>query len=327
MTWTLFDADGTSYIFGAYSRDYGEHFSSPKLISGDSALCSNTARRPDAAGPLQHEPVLAAVHGPGRDAVRGVGQLQRHRRGPGEGGEGDGDFGTDAAPQAVDNRQQVLLAKSTDGGNSFSAPVKVADFYDLPDCVTYQGDDAGVSCVPEKGETTNSIFRAANYPSGAVDPTNRRKVVVTLGSYINRHSNEGNGCVPQGINPATLRPLYDGVKTAGACNNDIVISRSTNAGAIVHRWLDRRARATGHAGGRPRERRPVLAVGGVRSARAPGGLLLRPRLWRRRDHRVLGHQPVGLAQRQRLRHDARDVVVHAPAHPVLGPRSTATTVV
>ena len=64
----------------------------------------------------------------------------------------------------------MLLAKSTDGGNSFSAPVKVSDFYDLPDCDTYQGAGAGSACVPEKGETQNSFFRAANYPAGAVNP-------------------------------------------------------------------------------------------------------------------------------------------------------------
>jgi hypothetical protein len=137
-----------------------------------------------------------------------------------------------APPVGVDNRAQVLLAKSTDGGNSFSAPVKVADYYDLPDCETYQGKDPGVGCVPEKGETQNSFFRAANYPSAAVDPTDPRKIAVTFGSYINRHSNERlrNPCVPQGYNPDTFQPLYTGVKTAGACNNDILISRSTNGG-------------------------------------------------------------------------------------------------
>ena len=34
------------------------------------------------------------------------------------------------------------------------------------------------------------MFRAANYPLGGVDPTNRNRVVVTFGSYINRDSNE-----------------------------------------------------------------------------------------------------------------------------------------
>ena len=34
---------------------------------------------------------------------------------------------------------------------SFSAPVKVGDYFDLPDCATYQGGaDAGRACVPEK---------------------------------------------------------------------------------------------------------------------------------------------------------------------------------
>jgi hypothetical protein len=230
VTWTLFDADGTSYIFGAHSRDYGEHFSSPTLISGDSALCTNPRGAPTPHGRCNENQFSQPFTGPDGALYVVWDNFNVTGSGAGEGGEDGGDFGTNAAPQGVDNHQQVLLAKSTDGGNSFSAPVKVADFYDLPDCVTYQGDDAGVSCVPEKGETTNSIFRAENYPSGAVDPTNGREVVVTLGSYINRHSNEGNGCVPQGFNPDTFQPLYDGVKTAGACNNDVVISRSTNAG-------------------------------------------------------------------------------------------------
>jgi hypothetical protein len=86
--------------------------------------------------------------------------------------------------------------------------------------------------VREKGNTQNSIFRAANYPSGAVNPRDPREVDVTFASYINRHSNENqrNACIPQGYNPDTFQPLYTGVKTPGACNNDILISRSTNAG-------------------------------------------------------------------------------------------------
>ena len=145
--------------------------------------------------------------------------------------------------------------------------MKVGDYYDLPDCETYQGQDEGVACVPEKGETQNSFFRAANYPSGAVDPTNPREVDVTFASYINRHSNESNGCVPQGYNPDTFQPLYDGVKTAGACNNDVLISRSTNRGTSFSGGsADVRTAARG-AAERP-ARGPVLAVGRLRSARA-----------------------------------------------------------
>jgi hypothetical protein len=234
VTWTLFDADGTSYIYGAYSRDYGEHFSPPKLVSRDSALCApNDQGVPTPQGRCNTNQFSQPFTGPDGAlyVVWANYNLTGVRPGEGEGGEGGGDdLGRNAAPQGIDNRAQVLLAKSTDGGNTFSAPVNVSDYYDLPDCLTYQGEDAGRACVPEKGETHNSVFRAANYPSGAVNPKDRREIIVTLGSYINRHSNEQNGCVPQGFNPDTFQPLYDGVKTPGACNNDIVISRSTNAG-------------------------------------------------------------------------------------------------
>ena len=122
--------------------------------------------------------------------------------------------------------------KSVDGGNTFGAPVKVTDYYDLPDCATYQGGhDFGRACVPEKGPTNTSIFRATNYGSGEVNPTNPSQVVVAFGSYINQHSKESNGCVPAGFDPATGQNLFTGVKTAGACNNDILISVSNDGAA------------------------------------------------------------------------------------------------
>jgi hypothetical protein len=74
------------------------------------------------------------------------------------------------------------------------------------------------------------VFRATNYPTGAVDPTNPQRVVVTFGSYINRHSNEANGCVPTGFSPFG-QDTYTGVKTPGACNNDVLESVSTDGGA------------------------------------------------------------------------------------------------
>jgi len=72
-----------------------------------------------------------------------------------------------------ENRSQVLLARSTDGGQSFSAPARVGYFYELPDLAppTRTARDAGRACVPEKGPSANSVFRASNYPIGAVDPT------------------------------------------------------------------------------------------------------------------------------------------------------------
>jgi hypothetical protein len=83
--------------------------------------------------------------------------------------------------------------------------------------------------VPEKGSAQNSIFRAADYPSGAVNPNNPSQIVVSYGSYVSQFSNETNGCVPQGFSGA-FTPLYTGVKTAGACSNKIVVSVSNNSG-------------------------------------------------------------------------------------------------
>jgi hypothetical protein len=222
VTWTRFDPDGTGYIYAAYSRDYGETFSSPKLVSGTSPLCSNTQGAPTPQGTCNVNQFSQPFTGPDGALYVVFDNYNLTGVRPGE------EERSTAA--ATDNRGQVLLAKSTDGGNTFSAPVKVADYYDLPDCETYQGASEGVACVPEKGETQNSIFRAANYPVGAVNPTNPHDIDVTVASYINAHSKESNGCVPQGYNPDTFQPLYTGVKTAGACNNDIVVSRSTNGG-------------------------------------------------------------------------------------------------
>jgi hypothetical protein len=215
VSWTRFAPDGTAYIFLAYSRDYGESFSTPRLVSGDSALCVNTVGVPTPLGRCSVNQFSQPFTGP--DGALYVAWAN---------------YNVTAPPSTGDNRSQMLVARSTDGGDTFSAPVKVGDFYDLPDCATYQaGNGFGTGCVPEKGATTNSFFRAANYPVGAVDPRDDDEVVVTFGSYINRHSRESNGCVPQGYNPDTFQPLYTGVKTLGACNNDIVVSRSTNGGS------------------------------------------------------------------------------------------------
>lgn len=237
VTWTEFAADGTAYIWSAHSNDYGEHFSDRVLVSGDSPLCTNTFGVPTPLGRCNENQFSQPFTGP--DGALYVAWANFNSATEPRGGEDEGDGGGDGlsgnattqAPAEEDNANQLLLARSTDGGASFGAPVKVASYYDLPDCAAFQnGADAGRACVPEKGATTNSIFRATNYPSGAVNPRNPRQIAVTFGSFINRNSNEDNGCVPQGFSRFG-NPVYDGVKTVGACNNDIVVSVSNDAGA------------------------------------------------------------------------------------------------
>lgn len=209
VTWTKFDADGTAYIFASHSSDYGETFSAPVVVSRDSGLCTVTYGFPTPNGRCnenQNSQPFTGVDG----ALYVVWS----------------NFNNSVT--GSDNRNQILLAKSTDGGVTFGSPVKVADYYDLPDCDTYQGADAGRACVPEKG-STNSFFRATNYPSGGVDPKNANRIVVAFGSYINPNSKESNGCTPAGFSVIGIN-LFTGVKTVGACNNDILVSVSTNGG-------------------------------------------------------------------------------------------------
>ena len=212
VTYTEFAADGTAYIWESFSSDFGETFSARTLVSSNSSLCTNTFGVPTPHGKCNENQFSQPFTG--SDGALYVAYSN---------------FNNSEA-NANDNHSQILLVKSTDGGKTFGAPVLVGTYNDLPDCATYQnGGDAGRSCVPEKGTRTNSIFRATNYASGAVNPKNKNEVTVTFGSYINKNSNESNGCVPTGFS-AFGNPTYTGVKTAGACNNDILVSVSTNGG-------------------------------------------------------------------------------------------------
>ncbi len=212
VTWTTFAADGTAYIYEAYSSNYGESFSAPVLVSTNSALCGNTFGVPTPQGKCNQNQDSQPFVGPDGTLYVVYNNFNN-------------------AVAGKDNRNQVLLARSTDGGVTFSNPVKVGDYYELPDCDTYQGvgSDPFRACVPEKGASHNSIFRASNYPIGAVDPTDPNRVVVTYGSYINRDSNENRGgCTPTGF-AANGDNTYTGVKDGG-CNNDILYSVSGNKG-------------------------------------------------------------------------------------------------
>jgi len=161
VTWTLFDDDGTAYIYEAYSRDYGESFSSPKLVSADSAACPDDLGIPTPQGRCNENSFSQPFTGP--DGALYVVWENYNVTGQGARGEGDeegggGDLTNQAQPPGEDNSQQVLLAKSTDGGNHFSAPVRVSKQYELPDCETYQGATGGSACVPRR-RTRSSVLR------------------------------------------------------------------------------------------------------------------------------------------------------------------------
>jgi hypothetical protein len=211
VSWTEFAANGTAFIYEAYSADYGETFSTRHLVSVTTPLCANDyGLAQGGCNENQFSQPFTAPDGTLYVVFNNYNNVE--------------------TKAGTDNRNQILVSKSTDGGQTFGVPVKVADYYDLPDCFTYQGQDFGRACVPEKGTSQNSFFRAANYPSGSVDPRDSSKVVVTFGSYINKYSNETNGCTPTGTNPADGNNLYSGVKDANGCANKILVSVSSNAG-------------------------------------------------------------------------------------------------
>ena len=232
VTWTTFAADGTGYIYESHSADYGETFSVPVVVSATSALCDRTYGFPTPQGTCNENQDSQPFTAPDGTLYVTYNNFNN-------------------AVTGLENRNQVLLSKSTDGGLTFSAPVRVGYYNELPDCATYQnGADPGRACVPEKGPSANSIFRASNYPVGAVDPTKPNRVAVTYGSYINRNSNETTGCTPAGV-AASGNNLYTGVKN-GTCNNDIVLSVSTNAGSSFATTEPRRLPVVTTASGQSR---------------------------------------------------------------------------
>ena len=210
VIWTLFAADGTAYLYEAHSSDYGRTFSTPVVVNQASTLCPNTYGLPTPNGGCNENQFADPV----TDASGNLYVVYNNYN--------------NSVATANDNHNQFLLSKSTDGGATFSAPVLVSNYYDLPDCATYQGgQDFGRACVPEQGSQQDLVFRATNYASAAINPVNNA-IAVTFGSYVN--STDATTCIPQGFNPATGANLYTGVKSTN-CVNKIVVSYSTDGGA------------------------------------------------------------------------------------------------
>lgn len=207
----------TAAIYLSYSNDRGNTFSTPKAISGSSpSLCgvSLNPATPNACDNNSFAQPVAAANGDLYVVFSNYNNVV----------------------SGNDNHNDILVVKSTDGGLTFSGPRLVSRYNDLPNCATYTGDDQFRSCVPTAPLSNVSVFRAANYPSAAADPTDPTKIYVTFGSYINPHSNAANApghgrCVPDGLDPTTLLNLYTGVGDVNGCNNDILLSVTTDGGS------------------------------------------------------------------------------------------------
>jgi hypothetical protein len=100
----------------SHSSDYGQTFSTPVVVSTTSPLCVNTFGAGTPQGPCNENQFSDPFVGP--DGALYVAY----------------DNFNNSLSDATDNHNQVLLAKSTDGGNTFGAPVLVGNYNDLPDC-------------------------------------------------------------------------------------------------------------------------------------------------------------------------------------------------
>jgi hypothetical protein len=220
VTWTRYNFEfTTAHIYESHSADHGITWSAPKAISGISEELCPFSFGGGAAGDCDANQFSNVFTSPSGDVFVVFQNFNNCPGGQGDPCEGD----------PTDNHNQMLLVKSTDGGETWSAPVKVADFFDLPDCFEYTGHDAGRACVPTAPLTDVSIFRATNYPTGVAVTDD--EIVVDFGSYINPNSNPDLGnCAPAGLSQFFLN-LYDGVGDVGGCNNDILRSVSTDGGA------------------------------------------------------------------------------------------------
>jgi hypothetical protein len=224
VVWAQYDANFTqSPTYYSYSDDHGNSWSTPKEISGKSQdLCPITfsSRTDFSCDESQFNNPFVAPNGDVYDVFINTNNCAGALRALGF----DCPNGEDG-----DNHNQILIVKSTDGGDTWGDPVKVGNYYELPDCYTYTGYDFGRACVPTAPLSDTSIFRATNYPVGVA--VSDQIIVVNYGSYINRHSNQNHGnCTPAGISLDTFLNLYDGVGDVGGCNNDIVHSVSNNGG-------------------------------------------------------------------------------------------------
>jgi len=224
VVWAQYPDDGSNSPTNfSYSDDHGNSWSTPIEISGRSKqLCPITfsTRTDYSCDESQFNMPFVGPDGTVYDVFDNFNNCAGALRSIGfdcPGGE-DGD-----------NHNQVLIVHSPDGGISWSTPVKVGNYYELPDCYTYTGYDFGRACVPTAPLSGTSIFRATNYPVGFA--TSADDIVVSYGSYINRDSNQNRGnCTPAGISTDTFLNLYDGVGDVNGCNNDIIRSVSNNGG-------------------------------------------------------------------------------------------------
>ena len=252
--WTTFAADGTAYIYEAHSNDYGEHFSAPVLVSTRQRAVRRTpsACRPRRAAATR---TSSRSRSPAPTATLYVVWANFNN-----------------VVTGADNRNQMLLARSTDGGADVQRPgqgrrlLRPARLRHLPGRRRRPGPRlrAGEGRRVALGLPRDELPVRRRRPDEPVAGRRHLRLV------HQPNSKESNGCAPAGFAPDDGINLFTGVKTAGACNNEILFSVSTERRRDLHRRRGRRRPAHPGDGQRAAQAgtRPVVAVGRVQQARA-----------------------------------------------------------
>ena len=195
VSWTTFAADGTGYIYEAYSNDYGETLLRAGAGQRGQARCAATRSgcRPRRAGATRTRTPSRSP----RPTARCTSSTTTS---------------TTWSPAPTTATRYCWPARPT-AARASPRRSRWATTTSCPTATPTRAPaltPAGPACR-RRAPATNSVFRASNYPIGAVDPTNSNRVVVTFGSYINRNSNETRGCTPTGFAADGIN-TYDGVK-------------------------------------------------------------------------------------------------------------------
>ena len=198
VTWTTFAADGTAYIYEAHSNDYGETFSRPVLVSSGQRAVRNTFGMPTPQGSCnenQFSQPFTGADGTLYVAWANFNNVVTGQRQPQPGAAGP-----------VDRRRADASARRSRSATTTTCPTATPTRAPAP-------TRAAPACRRRGRRTTRSSGRRTTRPARSTR-TNPNQVVVTFGSYINRNSNESNGCTPAGLRrrrdstctPASRRP-------------------------------------------------------------------------------------------------------------------------
>ena len=218
VTWTEFAADGTAYIYEVHSRRLRPDLLQPGSWSAPtSPPCTNTFGVGDPERQLQREPVLGSVRRARRRTCTWPTTTSTTRPRP-------------APTTAI----RCCWPSRPTAAQSFSAPgqgqrlLRPARLRHLP------GPRAPTRAAPASRRRARRPSRCSGRPTtppGEVDPQHPDRVVVDVRLLHQPRLQGVKRLHAERLRGRSATTTYTGVKIAGACNNKILVSVSTDGAA------------------------------------------------------------------------------------------------